>query len=187
MTACCGNAISMAQVKRISLKSGHTRQNIALSHYREGSYAMTTIEDLLNIHEIKNLRIRYSTYFDEQKIDELMGLLTPDAVCEFGPEYGGNWEDPETIRANFLSYMEQDAEPYRVLHSITNHMVELTGPDTAKGRCYLIDLNLEEGQKNPLFLFGVYDDLYKKIDGRWLIYRTRIDFLWPNRYIMEPR
>jgi len=148
---------------------------------------VTTVEDLLNIHEIKNLRILYSKYFDEQKIDELMGLFTPDAICEFGPEYGGNWVGPETIRANYLPYMEQDKEPYRVLHSITNHLVELTGPDTASGRCYLIDLNFEEGQKNPLFLFGAYDDLYKKIDGRWLIHRTRIDFFWPNRHIMEPR
>ncbi len=31
---------------------------------------MTTIEDLSNIHEIKNLRILYSTYFDAQKIDK---------------------------------------------------------------------------------------------------------------------
>ncbi len=148
---------------------------------------MTTIEDLSNIHEIKNLRILYSTYFDAQEIDKLMGLLTPDVLCEFGPEYGGNWEGAESIRANFLSYMEQDGEPWRVMHSITNHLVELTGPDTAKGRCYLIDLNFEEGQENPLFLFGVYDDIYKKIDGRWLFHRTRIDFLWPTRYIMEPR
>lgn len=148
---------------------------------------MTTIEDLLNIHEIKNLRILYSKYFDEQKIDELMGLFTPDAVCEFGPEYGGNWIGTETIRANYLPYMEQDKESYRVLHSITNHLVELTGPDSAKGRCYLIDLNFEEGQKNPLYLFGAYDDIYRKIDGRWLLHRTRIDFFWPTRHIMEPR
>lgn len=148
---------------------------------------MTTIEDLLNIHEIKNLRILYSAYFDGQEIDKLMGLLTPDAVCEFGPEYGGNWEGPETIRTNFLSYMEQDEQPWRVMHAITNHFIELTGPDTAKGRCYLIDLNLEEGNENPLLLFGVYDDLYKKVDGQWLIRSTRIDFLWPTRHIMEAR
>jgi len=52
---------------------------------------MTTIEDLLDIHEIRNLRILYSAYFDGKEIDKLMALLTPDAVCEFGPEYGGNW------------------------------------------------------------------------------------------------
>ena len=148
---------------------------------------MTTIEDLLNIHEIKNLRILYSAYFDGQEIDNLMGLLTPEAVCEFGPEYGGNWEGPETIRANFLSYMKQDDLPWRVMHAITNHLIELTGPDTAKGRCYLIDLNLEAGNENPLYLFGVYDDLYKKVDGEWLIDRTRIDFLWPTRHIMDAR
>ena len=83
-------------------------QGATSNHNRIGRNIVTTIEDLLNIHEIKNLRILYSTYFDEQKIDELMGLLTPDVICEFGPEYGGNWEGHETIRANFLSYMEQD-------------------------------------------------------------------------------
>lgn len=148
---------------------------------------MTTIEDLLNIQQIKDLRIRYSAYFDGQEIDKLMALFTPDAICEFGPEYGGNWEGPETIRTNFLSYIEKDSEPFRVMHSITNHLVELTGPDTAKGRCYLIDLDFSEGNENPLFLFGVYDDLYKKVDGQWLIHRSRIDFLWPTRHVMEPR
>ena len=31
------------------------------------------------------------------------------------------------------------------------------------------------------------DDVYKKIFGKWLIYRTRIDFLWPKRNVGEPR
>ena len=70
---------------------------------------------------------------------------------------------------------------------IHHHIIELTGPDTAKGRCYLLDLNLADGNPDPLFLFGVYDDLYKKVDGNWLIYRTRIDFLWPTRHIMDAR
>jgi len=148
---------------------------------------VTTIEQLLDIHEIKNLRILYSAYFDAQEIDKLMGLLAPDVLCEFGPEYGGNWEGHETIRANFLSYMEREGQPWSVMHAITNHIIELTGPDTAKGRCYLLDLNLADANPDPLFLFGVYDDIYKKVDGNWLFYRTRIDFLWPTRYIMDPR
>ena len=148
---------------------------------------MTTIEDLLNIHEIKNLRILYSAFYDGQEIDNLMGLFTRDAICEFGPEYGGNWEDSKTIRANFLRYMKREGQSWSVMHAITNHYIEITGPDTARGRCYLLDLKLEEGKKDPLYLIGVYDDLYKKIDGRWLFYRTRIDFLWPERHIMEPR
>jgi len=148
---------------------------------------VTTIENLLDIHAIKNLRILYSAYFDGQEIDKLMTLLTPDVVCEFGPEYGGDWVGHETIRKNFLSYMDREGQPWSVMHAITNHIIELTGPDTAKGRGYLLDLNLADGNENPLLLFGVYDDLYKKVDGQWLIYRTRIDFLWPTRHIMEAR
>ena len=148
---------------------------------------MTTIDDLLDIHEIENLRILYSAYFDGREIDNLMGLFSDDAVCEFGPEYGGDWEDPETIRKSFLKYMEREGQAWSVLHAITNHNIVLTGPGTARGRCYLLDLNLAGGNPDPLYLFGVYDDLYKKVAGQWLIYRTRLDFLWPTRYIMEAR
>jgi len=146
-----------------------------------------TLQDLLDIEEIKNLRILYSHYFDGQEIDKLMGLLTEDVVCEFGPEYGGDWVGHETIRKNFLGYMEGEGQPWSVMHAITNHIIELTGPDTARGRCYLLDLNLADADQNPVFLVGVYDDLYRKVDGRWLIDRTRIDFLWPDRHIMESR
>ncbi len=148
---------------------------------------MNTLQDLLVVEEIKNLRILYSHYFDGQEIDKLMGLLTEDVVCEFGPEYGGDWVGHETIRKNFLGYMDREGQPWSVMHAITNHIIELTGQDTAKGRCYLLDLNLADANPNPLFLFGVYDDLYRKVDGRWLIDRTRIDFLWPDRHIMESR
>jgi ketosteroid isomerase-like protein len=146
-----------------------------------------TLQDLLDVEEIKNLRTLYSHYFDGQEIDKLMGLFTEDVICEFGPEYGGNWVGHETIRKNFLGYMENEGQPWSVMHAITNHIIELTGPDTARGRCYLLDLNLTDADQNPLFLVGVYDDLYRKADGRWLIDRTRIDFLWPDRHIMESR
>ena len=60
---------------------------------------------------------------------------------------------------------------------------------TAHGRWYLLDLRTTEGVENPLILFGIYDDLYHKVDGRWLIHRTRtrIDFLWPKREYHGPR
>jgi ketosteroid isomerase-like protein len=148
---------------------------------------VTSIDDLLNIQQIKELRIKYSTYFDQKELDNLMGLFTPDAVCEFGPEYGGNWEGSATIRNNFQPYLEDGEEPWKTMHVITNHLIEFTGPDTAKGRCYLLDLNIKQDNKEPLYLIGVYDDLYQKIDGQWLIHKTRIDFLWPQRMILPPR
>jgi hypothetical protein len=67
------------------------------------------------------------------------------------------------------------------MHAVTNPWIRITGPDTANGRWYLLDLNLLKGNENPLNLFGIYDDVYHKVDGQWLIYRTRIEFLWPRR------
>jgi hypothetical protein len=74
-----------------------------------------------------------------------------------------------------------------VLHAVTNHDVRLIDATTAHGRSYLLDLRTTEGVANPLILFGVYDDLYKKVAGEWKIHRTRIDFLWPKRHVAPPR
>ena len=54
-------------------------------------------------------------------------------------------------------------------------------------RAYLLDLRTTEGVENPLILFGIYDDLYRKVDDAWKIHRTRIDFLWPRRQYLGPR
>lgn len=135
---------------------------------------MGAIEDLVEIEAIKNLRHLYSHYFDGKLLDELVGLFSEDAVCEFGPAFGGDWA-------------EREGEPYGVLHAVTNPWIRLVDAETAHGRWYLLDLNTSEGAPNPLLLFGIYDDVYKKCDGQWRIYRTRIDFLWPRRDYRGPR
>ena len=140
-----------------------------------------TVEELLDIEAIRNLRMVYGHYYDGQDVDSLVDLFTDDAVCEFGPDYGGDWVGKEQIRANFNQYAQQEGPPYGVLHSVTNPWIRLIDETTANGRWYLHDLFTREGQESPLGLYGIYDDVYKKVDGRWLIDRTRIDFLWPKR------
>ncbi len=148
---------------------------------------MSPIEELVEIEAIKNLRIQYSHYFDGKDIDALADLFTEDAVCEFGPDYGGDWVGKTQIHANFNSYAEQEGPPYGVLHAVTNPLIRLVDDARAHGRWYLMDLRTTEGVDNPLILFGIYDDLYHKVNGRWLIHRTRIDFLWPKREYYGPR
>ena len=113
-----------------------------------------TLEEMLEKETIKELRIMYSHFFDGKEVDALADLFTEDAVCEFGPE---------------------------VIHAVTNPWIRLIDDTTANGRWYLHDLFTREGADSPLGLYGIYDDVYKKVDGRWLIHRTRIDFLWPKR------
>ena len=140
-----------------------------------------TIEELLEIEEIKNLRIMYGHYFDGGEVDKLAELFCEDAVCEFGPNYGGDWVGRDAIRAGYAQYATPDNPPFSFMHAVTNPWIRLLGNDEANGRWYLLDLNLAEGGDNPLSLFGIYDDAYRKVDGKWLISRTRIDFLWPRR------
>ncbi len=140
-----------------------------------------TLEELLEKETIKELRIKYCHYFDGKMIAELADLFTDDAICEFGPDFGGDWVGKDQIGANFAVYAEMEGLPFGVLHSVTNPLITLIDGTTANGRWYLHDLNTTEGVENPLILYGVYDDVYKKISGEWKIYRTRIDFLWPKR------
>ena len=143
---------------------------------------MMTMDELLTKATITELRIMYSHYFDARDLDGLVDLFTDDAVCEFGPDYGGDWVGKETISNNFAQYLQSsDGVPFGVMHAVTNPWIRLIDDDTANGRWYLHDLFTSEGNENPLGLYGIYDDLYKKVDGRWLIHRTRIDFLWPKR------
>ena len=66
-------------------------------------------------------------------------------------------------------------------HAVTNPWIRLIEDDLAHGRWYLLDIITNVERENPLGLFGIYDDVYKKVDGAWKIHRTRIDFLWPDR------
>jgi hypothetical protein len=140
-----------------------------------------TVEELLEIEEIKRLRVMYSHYIDGCDIDSLTGLFCEDAMCEFGEAYGGDWVGRETIRENYKRYTPNELPAHSFMHVTTNPWIRITGSDSANGRWYLLDLNLMESSENPLTLFGIYDDVYRKVEGQWLIARTRIDFLWPRR------
>ena len=144
-----------------------------------------TVEELLEREAIKQVRILYSHNFEAGETDKLADLFTEDAICEFDEEHGGTWIGKETIRSNYASYKAEN--PFSYLHASTNPLIRLLGPDEANARWYLIDLVLSDNQDNPIGLLGIYDDLYRKVDGEWKIEKTRIDFLWPNRTYFGPR
>lgn len=145
-----------------------------------------TIEELLEIEEIKQLRIKYGHFYDAGDIDSLMELFCDDGVAEFGEEYGGDWEGIDAIRRGYTEWGKKETS-FTFLHSVTNPWIRLLSDTEANGRWYLLHLNFVEKPENPLKLFGIYDDAYRKVDGQWRIARTRIDFLWPERKLFGYR
>lgn len=141
-----------------------------------------TLEELLEIESIKQMRYLYSHYYDGNMLEELVSLFTEDAVCEYGEPFGGDWVGRDQIREKYREFLIGSGRAvHSQMHAVTNPWIRLKGPVEAYGRWYQLNLNVAEGAENPLTLFGIYDDVYRKVDGEWKIHRTRIDFLWPRR------
>lgn len=147
-----------------------------------------TFEDLLEIEEIKRVKNLYADLYDGGRVEEALELFTDDAVCEFGPKYG-NWNGKAEIRAKYSGIWENaranGGKPYEFMHAFTNPLITLTGPDTARGRWYLLEFTSRVGEDSPPRTFGLYYDDYRKEDGQWKIARSRFNYLWPIREYKE--
>jgi hypothetical protein len=139
------------------------------------------LKGLLDREEIRNLRTIYAHHLDSNNIAALDQVFSADAVVEVTV---GKMEGIDAIRVGlndaFKLYDRDHRGSYPFMHAITNHWVKLTGPDTALGRCYLIDFETaSKPDPNPLLLLGLYADEYQRIDGEWRITHTRLEVVWP--------
>ncbi len=145
------------------------------------------LRELLDIEEIRKVGVLYSQYLDSDYLEELAELFTEDAVCEFGPY--GQWVGRKTIYDNYVqvertSGPNPGSKPFQAMHANTNHWVEITGPDRAVGRRYLLDLlTNRKAEEHPFIWLAVYDEEYRKVRGEWKISRSTIQFLWPEQHL----
>lgn len=133
-----------------------------------------TPQELSDTEEIRRVKHLYSWCYDGADVAGLVDLFTDDAVCDFGPY--GTWRGKEAIREGYRYNIEREGPPFSTIHAMANQVITLNG-DTAHSRCFLLDI-LVKGEGNPLTLLGIYDEDYRREDGRWRISRSRIDFLW---------
>jgi ketosteroid isomerase-like protein len=141
------------------------------------------IQTLLDIEDIRNLRVLYSHYLDSANIQGLGNVFTEDAIVEVTV---GSMRGIDEIREGLtgaIALFDRDKHGnYPFLHAVTNHWIKITGPDVAEGRCYLIDLETaSKADPNPLLLLGLYSDEYRRVDGEWRISRSRLETVWPER------
>ena len=140
------------------------------------------LKRLLTREAIRDLRLRYCHYLDTNRMDAMAGLFTEDAICQVDR---GIWRGRAAIRdglaAAFAAYDIHQRGAYPFLHAVSNHWIDVLDEDRAEGRCYLIDFDTSRpASVNPLLLLGVYADEYRRVDGQWLISRTRLDVVWPQ-------
>ena len=141
------------------------------------------LRTLLDVEKIRKIKLLYSQLMDSRDIDALVEILSDDAVCEFGPY--GVWNGKAEIHAGWKEVFK-DAVPYAGFHITTNQWVELTGPDSAVSRSYLIDTVHEpDPRSNPIVWLGLYDEKFEKRNGEWKMTHCALQFLWPQRNVSE--
>jgi ketosteroid isomerase-like protein len=126
--------------------------------------------------EIYQLKSAYGIHYDTPDFEALVDLFTDDAVCVFGAY--GTWNGKEEIRAGFAENVGAPSNPFPSLHSFVNPMITIDG-DEATGKWYLLDFVLTGTAEEPVLrVMGVYDERYRREDGRWKIASMDLTFLW---------
>jgi hypothetical protein len=129
------------------------------------------IDELIAREEIRDVVARYNATADTGRFDDTVELFAADAVMEVGDQV---LEGRDAIRGLFATTKDSIAghagdQPGYVRHLTATLQIDLTGPTTAKGRCYFQVL-LPHGLDH----WGRYLDEYGLVDGRWRFTRRRV-------------
>lgn len=127
-----------------------------------------TPEDAAALLAIQRLQAAYGDAVTRRAWDEVRALFEPDAVVEIDtrdPARGAiRLEGPDAI----AGFVERALENFAFFEfAILNAVADLDG-DRAWGRVYICELRHDhEGGWSEAY--GLYQDLYRRRDGRWSI------------------
>ena len=123
--------------------------------------AEAAIQELLDREAIRTLPHRYCHTVWQKDFDGYVNLFTPDGWI--------STSDPTLPRAQGHAELRkaigEALETMKPRPFIHNHVVELLGPDRAKGTCYVEVRLLRDGKK--CLMTGFYNDEYAKVGGEW--------------------
>jgi hypothetical protein len=133
-----------------------------------------TLQQLLDIEAIKQLKARYFRFLDSKQWGEWGMLFTEDCVLEHAEE-GTVQHGRETIVATVSAALTG----CRSCHHGHMPEIEITGEDTARGTWAMYDYlewdPLDDGTRVGLQGYGHYREEYVRQDGGWRIARTRLE------------
>lgn len=114
---------------------------------------------------IRDLAVSYAHAVDDSDWSRFRSLFLDDARIDYTAS-GGIAGRPDEVAAWMPDAMSVFTWS---LHSISTHEVRFTGEDTATGRVHLFNRNGVEWEGKPevLDIVGLYEDDYRRVDGRW--------------------
>jgi uncharacterized protein (TIGR02246 family) len=127
------------------------------------------IQELIDREAIRTLPVRYCHCVWQKDSASWANLFTDDGKISTTDSSMPQAQGREALRKMIAGGLET-SQPRPFIH---NHVVELLGPDRAKGTCYVEVRLLRDGKLHHMT--GWYDDEYAKERGEWKFKSRRIN------------
>ena len=134
-----------------------------------------TLDHLLTLEDIRQLKYRYLRSVDQKAWDELADTLTADAVADYGTPAMGE-RVLLTGRDAIITFMRENLGPGLIsVHAAGQPEIAVNG-DTATGRWAFTDLIIAPEYRVVIQGAAFYEDEYARDPGgAWRISRTGYD------------
>jgi SnoaL-like domain len=134
------------------------------------------IDTLIAKEAIRDLVLQLCRALDRGDMVLARDLYECDALDEHGI-------NPTKTAQEFVDLVEPMLAGLTVVqHNITNHLIRVTGPDSAEGEAYVIAYHRGENDDvaNLLIIGGRYLDRYSKREGQWKIAHRKCTLEWAH-------
>jgi ketosteroid isomerase-like protein len=121
----------------------------------------TLLQEVIDREAIRDLPLRYCHSVWQKDLDGYVNLFTDDGAMSSNDPTLPRAQGREGLR-KMISQGLDTSKPRPFIH---NHVIELLGPDRAKGTCYVEVRLLRDGKK--CLLNAWYNDEYAKVGGEW--------------------
>ena len=121
----------------------------------------TLLQDVIDREAIRDLPLRYGHCVWQKDLDGYVNLFTDDGAMSTNDPSLPHAQGREGLRKMVGEGLDT-MKPRPFIH---NHVIELLGPDRAKGTCYVEVRLLRDGKK--CLMTAWYNDEYSKVGGEW--------------------
>jgi hypothetical protein len=129
------------------------------------------VEELWAREHIKELTYAYGRCIERQDDEGMAQLFTEDGEVDFTSLGRGTHKGRDAIRAFYTSTW-----PLRIKPFFTNHVIELLGPDRARGTCCFENRGVQ-GEESMIGAGRLHDE-YEKVGEEWKFRSRKVEIFY---------